>query len=97
MAECLEKTNNYAVLRNMHDNLIVLNRVLEIAEENRYISLDRGFIVIESKGKELGRIPLYDVAVLLLSAQSITLTKKYIQCNLSLYTIRNYIGCIITD
>lgn len=54
----------------------MLNRVLEIAEENRYISLDRGFIVIESKGKELGRIPLDDVAVLLLSAQSITLTKK---------------------
>lgn len=54
----------------------MLNRVLEIAKENRYISLDRGFIVIESKGKELGRIPLDDVAVLLLSAQSITLTKK---------------------
>lgn len=74
----------------------MLNRVLEIAEENRYISLDRGFIVIESKGEELGRIPLDDVAVLL-SAQSITLTKKHIQCNLSLYTIKNYIGCIITD
>ena len=49
---------------------------MEIAEENRYISLDHGFIVIESKGEELGRIPLDDVAVLLLSAQSITLTKK---------------------
>lgn len=54
----------------------MLNRVLEIAEENRYISLDRGFIVIESRGKELGRIPLDDDSVLLLSAQSITLTKK---------------------
>ena len=54
----------------------MLKRVLEIAEENRYISLDRGFIVIESKGEELGRIPLDDVAVLLLSAQSIMLTKK---------------------
>ena len=54
----------------------MLNRVLEIAEENRYISLDRGFIVIESKGEELGRIPLDDIAVLLLSAQSITFTKN---------------------
>ena len=43
------------------DNIFVLNRVLEIAEENRYISLDRGFIVIESKGEELGRIPLDDI------------------------------------
>lgn len=49
---------------------------MEIAEENRYISLDRGFIVIESKGKELGRIPLDDVAVLLLSAQALRLQKK---------------------
>ncbi len=56
----------------------MLNRVLEIAEENRYISLDRGFIVIESKGEELGRIPLDDIAVLLLSAQSITITKNII-------------------
>ena len=54
----------------------MLNRVLEIAEENRYISLDRGFIVIESKGKELGRIPLDDVAVLILSAKKHYALKK---------------------
>lgn len=74
----------------------MLNRVLEIAEENRYISLDRGFIVIESKGEELGRIPLDDVAVLLLSAQSITLTKNIINALaergcISVFCGKNYI------
>lgn len=56
----------------------MLNRVLEIAEENRYISLKRGFIVIQQGSEELGSIPLDDIAVLLLSAQGVTLTKNVI-------------------
>lgn len=54
----------------------MLNRVLEIAEENRYISLKRGFICIQSGNKELGSVPLDDISVLLLSAQGITVTKN---------------------
>lgn len=54
----------------------MLNRVLEIAEENRYLSLHRGFIVIKNKDCELGSVPLDDIAVLLLSAQSVTITKN---------------------
>lgn len=58
------------------DNKSMLNRVLEIAEENRYLSLNRGFIVIKNKDCELGSVPLDDIAVLLLSAQSVTITKN---------------------
>ncbi|MCR5386364.1 MAG: type II CRISPR-associated endonuclease Cas1 [Treponema sp.] len=54
----------------------MLNRVLEIAEENRYLSLKRGFIVIQQGTTELGSVPLDDIAVLLLSAQGITITKN---------------------
>ena len=54
----------------------MLNRVLEIAEENRYISLKRGFIVIQQGEHELGSIPLDDIAVLLLTAQGVTITKN---------------------
>ncbi|MDD7417223.1 MAG: type II CRISPR-associated endonuclease Cas1 [Treponemataceae bacterium] len=54
----------------------MLNRVLEIAEENRYLSLKRGFIVIQSGNEELGSVPLDDIAVLLLSAQGVTVTKN---------------------
>ncbi len=56
----------------------MLNRVLEIAEENRYLSLKRGFIVIQQGREELGTVPLDDIAVLLLSAQGVTLTKNVI-------------------
>ena len=54
----------------------MLNRVLEIAEENRYISLKRGFIVVQQGEQELGSVPLDDIAVLLLSAQGVTITKN---------------------
>ena len=58
------------------DNIIVLNRVLEISQENRYVSLNRGFAVIKEKDTEIGSVPLDDIAVMLLSAQSVTITKN---------------------
>lgn len=54
----------------------MLSRVLEIHEENRYLSLNRGFIVIQHGSEELGRVPLDDVGVLLLSAQSVSFSKN---------------------
>lgn len=54
----------------------MLSRILEICNENRFISLRRGFIVIKEGNTELGSVPLDDIAVLILSAQSITLTKN---------------------
>ena len=38
----------------------MLNRILEITEENRYISLNRGFIVIKQNAEVLGQVPLDD-------------------------------------
>lgn len=58
------------------DNQGMLNRILEITEENRYISLSRGFIVIKSNSETLGKVPLDDVSVLLLTAQGITVSKN---------------------
>ena len=54
----------------------MLNRVLEIFEENRYLSLNRGFIVIQHGSEVLGKVPLDDISVLLLSAQSVTFSKN---------------------
>ncbi|MCR4822445.1 MAG: type II CRISPR-associated endonuclease Cas1 [Treponema sp.] len=74
----------------------MLNRVLEIAEENRYISLDRGFIVIKERNEKLGTVPLDDVAVLLLSAQGVTVTKNVLNALaekgcISVFCGKNYI------
>lgn len=54
----------------------MLNRVLEITEENRYISLKRGFISIHKGEEEIGVVPLDDIAVLLITAQGATLSKN---------------------
>lgn len=54
----------------------MLNRVIEIAEENRFISLKRGFLIVQQGNQELGTVPIDDIAVLLLSAQGVTLTKN---------------------
>lgn len=56
----------------------MLNRILEIQEENRYLSLKRGFIIIQQEDEIIASLPLDDVSVLLLSAQRITLTKNII-------------------
>ncbi len=54
----------------------MLNKVLEICEENRYLSLNRGFIVIKHDSEELGKVPLDDIGVLLLSAQGVSFSKN---------------------
>ena len=56
----------------------MLNRILEVYEENRYISLSRGFIVVKNRNEVLGQVPLDDVSVLLLTAQSVTVSKNII-------------------
>jgi len=54
----------------------MFHQIVEIQEEKRYISLYRGFLVIKADNKELGRVPLDDIAVLLISAQGAFLTKN---------------------
>jgi CRISPR-associated protein Cas1 len=54
----------------------MLNRIIEICDENRYLSLSRGFVTVQSGNAVLGQVPLDDISVLLLSAQGITLTKN---------------------
>lgn len=54
----------------------MLNRVLEINHENISLSLFRGFIQIKESGNLCGTVPLDDIAVLLLSAQSTVLSKN---------------------
>lgn len=56
----------------------MLNRILEIQEENRHLSLNRGFIDIHDEETIIASIPLNDISVLLLSAQRVTLTKNIV-------------------
>lgn len=49
----------------------MIGRIVEIAGDGRYLSLDRGFLVVSHKGQELGRTPIDDVAALIGNAHGL--------------------------
>ncbi len=53
----------------------MLHQIIEIQEEGRYLSLERGFLRITKKDEHLASVPLDDIAVLLISAQSVSFSK----------------------
>ncbi len=53
-------------------------RVIEISDSGRYISVYRGFLIIKSEGQELGRVPLSDIQILLLSGYGNSLTTNVV-------------------
>ncbi len=53
-------------------------RVIEISDSGRYLSVYRGFLIIKSEGKELGRVPLADIQVLILSGFGNSLTTNVV-------------------
>ncbi|WP_207462476.1 type II CRISPR-associated endonuclease Cas1 [Azospirillum sp. SYSU D00513] len=54
----------------------MIGRIVEIAEDGRHLSLSRGFMVVESKGQELGRIPLDDIGAVVANAHGLTYTNN---------------------
>lgn len=49
----------------------MIGRIVEIAGDGRYLSLDRGFLVVSCKGEEVGRTPIDDVAALIGNAHGL--------------------------
>ncbi|MCR9196738.1 MAG: type II CRISPR-associated endonuclease Cas1 [Hyphomonas sp.] len=47
-------------------------RIVEIAEDGRHLAKERGFLSVKSKGIELGRVPLDDIAAVIANAHGIT-------------------------
>lgn len=54
------------------------SHVLEIAENNRYLSIVHGNICIKEAEKTLGQIPLDMLACVMLTAQGITISKQFL-------------------
>jgi CRISPR-associated protein Cas1 len=50
----------------------MIPRYLEIAEDGRHVSVDRGFLVVSSAHQELGRVPLDDIGALIANAHGLT-------------------------
>ena len=49
-----------------------MDRIVDIATDGRHLSTYRGFLKVEESGKEIGRIPLDDVAAVIVHAHGIT-------------------------
>lgn len=49
----------------------MIGRIVEIAGDGRYLSLDRGFLMVRCKGEEVGRTPIDDVAALIGNAHGL--------------------------
>ena len=47
-------------------------RVVEIAENGRHLCRQHGFLVVQSEGSELGRVPLDDIDAVIASAHGLT-------------------------
>lgn len=54
----------------------MVDGIVEVAEDGRYLSLYRGFLVVSDKKKTVGRVPLADVSALILSANQATVSKN---------------------
>jgi CRISPR-associated protein Cas1 len=51
-----------------------LGRVIEISSEGQSVAKKRGFMVIEAAGREVGRVPLDDIAALVVTARDACVT-----------------------
>ncbi|MFZ5637803.1 MAG: type II CRISPR-associated endonuclease Cas1 [Pseudomonadota bacterium] len=54
----------------------MIGRIVEAAGEGRYLHMERGFLVAERHGAELGRVPLDDVAALIATAHGVVLSNN---------------------
>jgi CRISPR-associated protein Cas1 len=51
-------------------------RIVDVSENGRFISKQRGFITIKQGGESCGEVPLDDIGVLMISAFGVTCTKE---------------------
>lgn len=56
----------------------MIGRIVEIAEDGRHLSVHRGFLVVESGGEELGRVPLDDIGAVIANAHGLTYTANLV-------------------
>lgn len=55
-----------------------MERIVDIATDGRHLSAHRGFLIVEQDRQEVGRVPLDDVAAVIVHAHGITWSTKLI-------------------
>ncbi len=54
----------------------MVGRVVEIAIDGRHLAKDRGFLVVQESGEEIGRVPLDDIIAVIANAHGLTFSKN---------------------
>ena len=57
----------------------MIGRIVEVAEDKRHLSMHRGLMVVQStdgERKELGRVPLDDIAAVIANAHGLSYTNN---------------------
>lgn len=49
-----------------------MERIVDIATDGRHLSAHRGFLIVSAEGEEVGRVPLDDVAAVIVHAHGVT-------------------------
>lgn len=50
----------------------MIGRIVEVAEDNRHLSVERGFLVVSQDGSEIGRVALDDIGAVIANAHGLT-------------------------
>jgi CRISPR-associated protein Cas1 len=57
----------------------MIGRIVEVADDRRHLSMNRGFMVVqdtEGERKELGQVPLDDIAAVIANAHGLSYTNN---------------------
>lgn len=49
-----------------------MDRIIEIAQDNRYLAVDRGFMTVSENGREIGRVPIDQIGSVIANAHGVT-------------------------
>lgn len=55
-----------------------MHRIVDISTEGQHLSLKRGFLLVETEGREVGRVPLDDIGGVIIHAHGTTMSNSII-------------------
>jgi CRISPR-associated protein Cas1 len=56
----------------------MIGRIVEIAQDGRHLAIDRGFMTVNEKGVEVGRVPLDDIGMVIVNAHGTTYSNNLV-------------------
>lgn len=58
--------------RNVRRTKKAMDRIIEIAQDNRHLAVERGFMTVSESGREIGRVPVDQIGAVIANAHGIT-------------------------